>query len=187
MNVWELPTSLEVNGHSYPIRADFRAILDILSIFSNPLYTPQESWECALIIAFPDYEEIPKEDLEGCMEQLSLFIDGGVERVDAKGKPSLMNWNQDAPIVIPAVNRVLGQEVRAQEFVHWWTFLGAYMEIGECLFSNVLSIRNKKLKGKPLEKYEQEYYRENKDTIDIKQPETEEEKAERKRLNALLG
>ena len=29
-----------------------------------------------------------------------------------------MDWGEDAPIILPAVNRVLGQEVRAVEHLH---------------------------------------------------------------------
>ena len=51
----------------------------------------------------------------------------------------------------------------------------------------VLNIRQKKAKGKKLEKYEQEYYRENKNLIDFKAKYTDEEQAEIDRLNKLLG
>ena len=41
------------------------------------------------------------------------------------------------------------------------------MGIGEGLFSNIVRIRHKKAKGKKLEKYEQEFYKENKSLIDF--------------------
>ena len=50
------------------------------------------------------------------------------------------------------------------QYLHWWTFLGAYMEIGESLFSQILSVRMKKAKGKKLEDWEREFYKENKTT-----------------------
>jgi hypothetical protein len=49
------------------------------------------------------------------------------------------------------------------------------MEIGECTFSNIVSIREKKIKGKKLEKYEQEFYRENRKLIDLPHKLTAEE------------
>jgi hypothetical protein len=42
------------------------------------------------------------------------------------------------------------------------------MEIGECIYTTFVNIRKKRNKGKKLEKYEQEIYRENKDLIDLK-------------------
>lgn len=52
--------------------------------------------------------------------------------------------------------------------VHWWTFLSAYTEIGDCLFAQIVGIRSKKAKGKRLDKSEQEFYRKNKSIVDIK-------------------
>jgi len=71
--------------------------------------------------------------------------------------------------------------------MHWWTFLGYFNEIGECLLSTVINIRQKKNKGKKLEKYEQEFYRANKSLIDIKTRYTPEEQAEKERLLKLLN
>lgn len=66
-------------------------------------------------------------------------------------------------------------------------FLGAYMEIGESLFSQILSVRMKKAKGKKLEDWEREFYKENKTLIDLDVKYSEEELEEQKRLNDLLN
>ena len=73
------------------------------------------------------------------------------------------------------------------QYLHWWTFLGAYMEIGESLFSQILNVRIKKAKGKKLDDWERDFYKENKNLIDLDVKYTEEEQAERDRLNALLN
>ena len=52
--------------------------------------------------------------------------------------------------------------------VHWWTFLAAYMEIGDCLFAQIVRIREKRLKGKKLSKEDQYFYRKNREIVDIK-------------------
>ena len=49
------------------------------------------------------------------------------------------------------------------------------MEIGECSFSNIVSIRSKKQKGKKLDKWEEEFYREHKKEIDLPRKLTKEE------------
>jgi hypothetical protein len=70
----------------------------------------------------------------------------------------------------------LGYSVRsADKYTHWWDFMGAYMEIGDCVFANIISLRNKKQKGKKLEKYEQEFYQENRKMVDLPLNITEEE------------
>lgn len=185
MSAWELPTSLNISGVEYDIRSDFRAILDILTYFSDPTYETDEQWEICLDILYVDYEHMPYEHKQEAAQKASEFISCGMKE-SKRPQPRLMDWEQDAPIIIPAVNRVLGYECRAVEYMHWWTFIGAYMEIGESLFSNVVGIRSKKKKGKKLEKYEKDFYNENKEIIDLKIKHTAEEEATINRLNALL-
>ena len=172
-SAWEFPTSLNVGGVDYEIRTDYRAVLDLLTALADPELTDSDPQMTAymqsrviLEIMFPDCDNIPTEHIQEALEKVSEFIDMGIS--DDRKKPKTMDWEQDAPILIPAINKVLNTEIRAQEYIHWWTFLGAYMEIGESLFSNVIHIRQKQAKGKKLEKWEQEFYKENKSLIEFK-------------------
>lgn len=186
MEVWELPTSIVVGGIKYDIRTDFRAILDILKTFNDPEYENNEKWIVALTILYIDFDNMPPQDYEEAIEKAIEFIDMGIKD-DGKKKPHTMDWEQDGAVIVPSVNRVLGKEIRAMQYLHWWTFLGAYMEIGESLFSQILNVRMKQAKGKKLDDWERDFYRENKKLIDLDVKYTEEEQAERDRLNALLN
>lgn len=62
--------------------------------------------------------------------------------------------------------------------MHWWTFLGYFSEVGDGLFSQVINIRQKRAKGKKLEKWELDFYNEHKELVDIKEKLTPEEQAE---------
>lgn len=186
MEVWELPTSIVVGGIDYEIRTDFRAILDILKTFNDPDYEYDDKWLVCLTILFIDFDDMPQHDCEEAMGKALEFIDMGIKD-DGKKHPHVMDWEQDASVIIPSVNRVLGKEIRAMKYLHWWTFLGAYMEIGESLFSQILSVRMKKAKGKKLEDWERDFYKENKTLIDLDVKYSEEEQTERDRLNALLN
>ena len=90
-------------------------------------------------------------------------------------KPKVMDWQQDFPLIVSPINKALGFEVRAVEYLHWWTFLAAYQEIGDCLFAHVVSIRRKKKRGQKLDKSDQQFYRENRQIIDLKIEMTNEE------------
>ena len=182
-SAWEFPTSLNIGGVDYEIRTDYRAVLDVLTALNDPELTDSDPQMTAymqsvviLQIMFPDCDNIPAEHIQEALDKAIEFIDMGIS--DDRKKPKTMDWEQDAPILIPAINKVLNCEIRAQKHIHWWTFLGAYMEIGESLFSNVIHIRQKKAKGKKLEKWEQEFYKENKSLIDFhaKSQRSEEEK-----------
>ena len=185
MSAWELPESLSVGCTEWKIRTDFRAVLDILKYFSDPDYEIDEKWEICLDILYEDYTKMPDDLKQEAAEQATWFIDMGIKD-DGKKKPTTMDWEQDAPIIISSINRVLGMEIRLEKHLHWWTFLGAYMEIGDGLFSNILHIRQKKAKGKRLEKWENEFYKENKKLIDMQKKYTEEEIEEQKRLLGLF-
>ena len=184
-SAWEFPTSLNIGGIDYEIRTDYRAVLDLLTALADPDLTDDDPQMTAymqsrviLEIMFPDCDNIPAEHIQEALEKVSEFIDMGIS--DDRKKPKTMDWEQDAPILIPAINKVLNTEIRAVQYMHWWTFLGAYMEIGESLFSNIIHIRQKKAKGKKLEKWEQDFYKENKSLIDFKQKDqrSSEEKEE---------
>ncbi len=186
MTAWSLPTSLTVRGVGYPIRTDFRDILYLLGILADPAFEEDERGEICLRVMYITWEDIPPEDRQEALDRAAAFIDGGVPAKGGRRGPRTMDWEQDGPIILPAVNRVLGREVREMEYLHWWTFLGAYMEIGESLFSEVLHIRRKRAKGKKLEKHEQEFYRENRELVELRPRRTEEEQARREALRALF-
>ena len=64
--------------------------------------------------------------------------------------------------------------------MHWWSFLGLFNEVGDGLYSQVMSIRAKKAKGKKLDKYEREFYITHRELIDLKPKLTAEEEQELK-------
>lgn len=177
MSAWELPVSLNVGGRDWKIRTDFRAVLDILKYFDDPEYDPDEQWMICLDILYEDFEHMPQSEWNEAAEKAIEFIDMGIKD-DGKRKPHTVDWEYDAPVILPAINKVLGTEVRATSYMHWWTFLGAYMEIGESLFSQVVNIREKKTRHKKLEKYEQEFYNANRNLINIPKRYSEEERRE---------
>ena len=182
----ELPRSTEINGTEYALRTDFRDVLRILTAFSDPDLENDEKVYICLFILFEDFENMPETDYESAFKAAIRFIDCGTDPGE-KHSPRTMDWEQDESIIFPAINRVAGYETRSAEYIHWWTFMGWFMEIHDGVFSNVLSIRSKKAKGKKLEKWEREFWQANKDICVLKPKLTEEEKAARDRLNALLG
>jgi hypothetical protein len=164
-----------INGTTYQIRSDFRAVLDVLTVSADPELTDGERGALALEVFYVDYDDMPRSDYEEAIQYMQWFVGGG----DMEAKPpkrKLADWQQDFPLIVAPINRVLGYEVRSVEYLHWWTFLSAYMEIGDCLFAQVVSIRSKKSKGKKLEKHESEFYREHRELVDFHIQETDAEK-----------
>lgn len=120
------------------------------------------------------------------MQWLADFICCGAREQEQPGR-KLLDWEQDAPMIVAEVNKAAGQEVRVLPFVHWWTFLGWFHAIGEGQLSTVVAIRDKLRRGKKLEQWEKDFYRENKHRVELRKRYTPEELAEQARLQKLLG
>lgn len=186
--IGRLPQTLTVCGREHPIRTDFRDILNILEAFGDPNLTDQEKVYVCLLVIYKDFDSLRESELKDAYTEAMRFIDTGSNpQKKAKRSPRIVDWEQDEQLLFPAVNKVAGYETRACEYLHWWTFMGYFMEISDGTYSQILSMRSKKAKGKKLEKYEREFWQSNRDLCVLKAKLSDEEEAERKRLEALLG
>ena len=180
-----LPRSLTVNGTEYPIRSDYRDCLNILSAFNDRDLTDEEKVLITLRVLYK--EPVKQDDVLEAYNKAVWFLNCG----DTINKPQtsapIYSWEQDEQLIFSAVNKVACKEVRAVDYLHFWTFMGLFNEIGEGAFATVISIRNKKRKNKQLEKWEKEFYRNNKDMVDLRVQLTEAEKAEQDEVSKLLG
>ena len=183
MNGWELPRKANIGGVEYPINTDFRDILEIFSYLDDPDTPAFIRWQVALALFYEG--QIPPKDRAEAMEYLALFLNGGRED---RGKPAprLLDWERDCDLIISDINRVAAREIRLERYIHWWTFLSWFHAIGEGQLSAVVGIRDKLRRGKRLEGWEKDFYRENKDRVDLKRKCSAEELEEKRRLIAML-
>lgn len=182
---YELPTSVSVCGVEYAMRTDFRVILDVLDVMDDADLPHYAKMLIMGIIMFPGWKDMPNDHRNIALKKAVEFIDCG-NRDDGKPHPKLVSWKQDAEIIVPAINSIAHTEIRALPYLHWWTFLGYFMEIRESIFASVIQIRQKKALRKKLEKWEDEFYRNNRKLIDICTVETDEEKAVRENMQNWL-
>ncbi|MCC8135061.1 MAG: bacteriophage Gp15 family protein [Ruminococcus sp.] len=180
--IYELPEALSVGGREYPIDADFRNVLRIFEAFGDDALTPQE--KAYICVARLYRDRIPTKDLSEAIERAYWFCGGGdTPKTEPEGI-KLLDWEHDGAMLFPAVSRAAGvTDIRSAKFLHWWTFLGLFGEVGEGLFSTVMHIRRKVLTGKKLDKTEREFFRKNKELIILR---TKEEPAEIEATEALL-
>lgn len=185
--IGRLPESLEIGEKNYRINADFRNVLNIFVAFNDPELTEKEKCYICIYNLFEDLQSIPQEHLQTAINRAYWFVGGGNSmQKESAEKAKIIDWEQDEFLFFPAINKVAGFETRSAEFMHWWTFLGYFNEIGEGLFSQVLHIRNKKSSGKTLEKWENEFYQKNKNLIKIQKKYTKEELEEQEKINAFF-
>lgn len=182
MSLWTLPRQAVIGGKTYEIHPDFRDILEIFGYLNDPDLPEPFRWRIALALFYEG--EIPAEHRREAMEFLADFIRYGMD--DQPG-PKLLDWQQDARAILAGVNAAAGQEIRRESFVHWWTFLSWFSAIGQGELATVVAIRSKLTRGQKLSDWEQDFYRQNREKVDLKPRYTAEELEERKRLNALLA
>lgn len=183
MTPWALPETAVIGGKVYELHTDYRDVLEIMKYLNDPDQPEFMRWYIAIALFYEG--EIPQEHYQEAMEYLSAFISCG--EIENKPGPKLLDWEQDALAIVADVNKVAGTEVRALKYLHWWTFMSYFQAIGEGQLSTLVSIRDRLRRGKKLEEWEKNYYRENKHRVDLKKRYSAEEIAEQERLKRLLG
>ncbi len=182
-----LPISVTVNNKEYPIRnkCDFRIVIQTLQCINDKDLDKENQVKCALYNFYQEIydkinlnEDIPnaiteweitKLDIALCDEMMNII--NIYENVDDSEpqKPKVLDWEHDYNEITSAVSAVVGYSVRDKNnYTHWFDFIGAFNNIRpECSWANIISVRLKKMKGKKLEKYEQEFYNENRKKINL--------------------
>ena len=184
---WDLPISVEIDGTEYAIRnkCDYRVVLDVIKALNDEDLDMQYRIQCALFIFYGNDELDTtekvlkafktKENTQKAINEMTKIISLGEEK-EQDDKPPIMDWEHDFSHIAPPINRVLGYSVRDENnYTHFWDFIGAYQEIGECSWANIVAVRSKLMKGKPLDKWEREFYNENRKFIDLPHKLTNEE------------
>ena len=160
-----LPNEIEIGGLAFPVRTDFRVILEIFVMLDDPDLTDADKTE-ALLRMF--YSERPS-DPDTALQAFTDFVDPRHGSQGKKPSGRLIDWSQDFDLMVAPINHILGFECRAADYLHWRTFLSAYLEIPpESVFARVLRIREKLRTGKKLEKNERSWYHKNRELVHLK-------------------
>ncbi len=184
MTGWDLPESVTIGGVDYPVNADYRDILQIISVLGDPEMPEPTRLYVALDLFLADMDALPDSDYDAALRQMMVFINCGEEEVDQSPRPKTIDWEQDRQMIIADVNKTAGTEIRALPFLHWWTFIAFFSAIGEGRLSAVVGIREKLRKGKKLDDWERDFYRQNRKTVDFRIKYTD---SENEMLRELLG
>ena len=89
---------------------------------------PEEQRLACLRILYPRWQELPS--LAEAFTEAMRFINLGRDvDTDLPAAATLADWGEDVQLIAPAVDEVLGYSCRQCAYLHWWDFLGAYMNI----------------------------------------------------------
>ena len=164
-SMFSLPTTVTVSGIEYPVRTDYRVILEILVMLNDPDLSDGDKTEALLRMFYVNQSPDPM----AAVEAFRRFVDPRCEDKNLTSRNArLISWQQDFDLMVAPINHILGCEVRALDHLHWHTFLSAYLEIPpDSVFARVLRIREKLRTGKKLDKTEKQWYRRNMDLVNI--------------------
>ena len=184
--MYELQTEVIINGASFGIRnkGDFRMVLDCFKALSDETLTESERLFACMMIFYEDFNDVEDvvnhaEILEQLQSQMYYFFNCGEESLESNtDNHKIIDWEKDSNLICSAINNIAKQEIRELKYLHWWTFLGYYMSIDECLLSHVISIRYKIATNKKLEKHEQQFRQQNPQYFNIDMRTAEQKDAE---------
>lgn len=171
--MYSLPTSVQTkDGRTYHItnNGDYRVVLECFTACNDmELESEDEQVLASLLIfynEFTDFDDVVQIDEETLSELVKFMFDffncgQPEERLGATKHKKLIDWQDDEMLIVSAINNVAHTEIRSLEYLHWWTFMGYYLAIGESVLSTVVGIRDKISRGKKLEDYEKEFQRNN--------------------------
>ena len=186
MDILKLPSSLYLQGQEYAINADWRPCVNIMRMFERTDLSDTEKILCMVGILYED--EIPDRLMAEAAEQAVWFLNLG-EAADSKKSAlsfgRLFSWEQDLKFIISAVDKSAGFSIRSKEFYHFWEFMSAFFETGECVFNTIVHQRKLKKTGKQ-SKADKEWWAENRDIAELKVELTSDEQEILDAFNALL-
>lgn len=166
--MYEIPTYIQLGEQSYAIReqGDYRMVLDCFKALNDDELSIRERIYSSLIIFYNDMEDIEDldkfEDINEAIKAMYVFFNCGGEIIEeVKQTPRLIDWEHDEQLICSAINKVAGQEIRSIPYIHWWTFMGWYLAIGESPLSHIVGIRHKLATNQKLEKHEKKFQQEN--------------------------
>lgn len=171
-----LPTAIDIKGEIYDINANYQTGLKIITAFEDTELTQFE--KCMVLVELL-YKDIP-EDLNEAVKQGIRFLDCGEGNEGSGSSDSIRKYSftQDDKYIFSAVDKVLNGKLSKGDFVHWWEFVLAFMELPEdCMISKLIYLRTQKAKGK-LSKEERELYYSIKNLVDLENDYNQEEQKE---------
>ncbi len=168
--MYQLQKSVIIDNLQFNIRndGDFRMVLDCFKALTDETMGEDLRVLASLLIfyneldCYADLYKYNEEIARKLVEEMYRFFNCGQDKSPGvRTDHNLIDWEKDEQIVCASINAVANQEVRALPYVHWWTFMGYYMGVGESVLSTIVSIRDKIVRHKKLEKWEQEFKRNN--------------------------
>lgn len=180
-----LPYGILIDGKVYDINADYQTCLKIIMAFEDKDLTQAEKITVLIDLLYKDKpDNIPEAVKNGIR-----FLDCG-EKTDENGSTGdstrKYSFTYDEKYIFSGVDKVLNGRLSKGDFIHWWEFVFAFMELPEdCTMSKIIYYRTQFAKGK-LTKDEVKFYHENKELFELPIELSAEEEEKKEKFMQLL-
>lgn len=181
------PTSVEIDGREYALNTDFRIGLKCILAWEDPELTAREK---TLVMLRLLYKEIPPDTQKAC-ELAVYFLNCGEEKDDGEAAESpvrrVYSFTKDAKYIYSAIRQTHGIDLETAEYLHWWKFCYFFLDLDpDCMFQQMLHLRQQKQRGK-LTKEEQAIYYRLRDILDLPQEKDAETRGAEEEFMAKLN
>lgn len=181
-----LPQAIEIDDVIYDINTDYQTCLRIIMAFEDNNLAAFEKIHILINLL---YKETPH-DFEQAYLKGIKFLDCGESHEDKDSckieRDRLYSFEHDEKYIFSGVDRVFNGRLSKGDYVHWWEFVMAFMELpDDCTMSRILYFRTQHSRGK-LTKDEMRVWNENRELFEL--PESlsyEEEQAKNKFMELL--
>ncbi len=170
-----LPTAIEIDGLVYEINSDYQTGIKIITAFEDKEITSLEKQSVLINLL---YKNCPQ-NIEIALEKGVKFLNCGdlnASESEDNGQ-RVYSFSHDEKYIFSAVDRVLNGRLSRKEYVHWWEFVMAFMDLPEdCMMSKIIYYRTRCETGK-LTKEEKKAYFDNRKVFELPLELTAEEQA----------
>lgn len=159
--MYKLPTALD--DCEIRSKGDYRVVLNtIAAMQDNELLEDGPFGNERALLALEIFYENPKKitDIQKAIDNMLDFISAGQPPQTSKAE-KLFDWQKDKMLIVGALSETAGFPIMEREYLHWWSFVAYFNQIGEGGFATVVSIRSKMMKNKRLEKWEDDFVKNN--------------------------
>lgn len=150
----------EYQGHT--INSDFRIGIQMLQALADPELSRRERLFVCFDLLFGGHEDFP--DIEMAQSGVEWFLNEWyTDKAPKKAKPEQisgqkkqeeepkkkapdMDWDVDQWRIYAAFMSQYNIDLNKTE-LHFWAFMALLRNLDECAFTNVIDLRNKKVKG----------------------------------------
>lgn len=152
------PTSVEIDGREYALNTDYRVGLKCILAWEDQELTAREK---TLVMLRLLYKEIPPDTQKAC-ELAVYFLNCGEEKEGESDFPArrVYSFAKDAKYIYSAIRQTHGIDLETVKYLHWWKFCYFFLDLDpDCMFQQMLHLRQQKQQGKLTKEERAVYYR----------------------------